>query len=70
VKTSWRARGLSRKSAIPFGADGEAMKQGKQLFFEKKNQKTFARLSPTSPRQPYKSFCFFFQKEVLSWMTL
>jgi len=40
--------------------------QGKQFFFEKKNQKTFARLSRTSRRQPRKSFCFFFQKEALS----
>jgi len=36
------------------------------FFFEKKNQKTFARLSQTTPRQPCKSFCFFFQKEALS----
>jgi len=37
----------------------------KQFFFEKKNQKTFVRLSRTSRRQPDKSFCFFFQKEAL-----
>jgi len=37
----------------------------KQFFFEKKNQKTFARLPPASPRQPEKSFCSFFQKEAL-----
>jgi hypothetical protein len=35
----------------------------KAFFFEKKNQKTSARLPPATPRQPRKSFCFFFQKE-------
>jgi hypothetical protein len=39
----------------------------KQFFFEKKNQKTFTRLSPTAARQPRKSFCFFFQKEALAF---
>ena len=37
----------------------------KRFFFAKKNQNTFARLSPASPRQPRKIFCFFFQKEAL-----
>jgi hypothetical protein len=40
------------------------------FFFEKKNQKTFARLSPSSPRQPRKSFCFFFQKEALPCLVM
>jgi hypothetical protein len=39
----------------------------KLFFFEKKNQKTFAPLPPTTPRQPCKSFCFCFQKEALSF---
>jgi hypothetical protein len=46
----------------------QAGKEGKQFFFEKKNQKTFVILasSPASARTPiYKSFCFFFQKEAL-----
>jgi hypothetical protein len=41
----------------------------KQFFFEKKNQKTFdykAFALPNRVRQMGKSFCFFFQKEVLS----
>jgi len=34
-----------------------AQRQGrKRFFFEKKNQKTFSRLSPTTRRQPSKSF--------------
>jgi len=38
------------------------------LFFEKKNQKTFARLSPASPRQKRKSLLLlFFRKEVLAF---
>jgi len=39
----------------------------KQFFFEKKNQKTFARLEETkSYRQTNKSFLFlFFKKEIL-----
>jgi hypothetical protein len=37
----------------------------RQFFFEKKNQKTFARLSRTSGRQPSTSFCVFFQKQAL-----
>jgi hypothetical protein len=40
------------------------------FFFEKKNQKTFARLSRGSPRQPGKSFCFFFQKEALAFTSV
>jgi hypothetical protein len=43
-------------------------KQGKQFFFEKKNQKTFAPLSGgagESRDSVRKSFCFFFQKEAL-----
>ena len=48
----------------------EAGKQGKQFFFEKKNQKTFGRLSRTlrkEPRQPPKSFLvLFFKKELLA----
>jgi hypothetical protein len=39
---------------------------GRVFFFEKKNQQTFAVLSPTTPRQPSKSFCAFFQKEALA----
>jgi hypothetical protein len=48
----------------------------KQFFFEKKNQKTFAYKAfalPQRLRQMGKSFCFFFQKEVLScvrWVSL
>jgi hypothetical protein len=38
----------------------------KRFFFEKKNQKTFTRLSQTAPRQSRQSFCFFFQKAALS----
>jgi hypothetical protein len=37
----------------------------KLFFSEEKNQKTFAGLSPGSPRQKRKSFCVFFQKEAL-----
>jgi hypothetical protein len=38
---------------------------GKSLFFfEKKKQKTFAHSGARAPTD--KSFCFFFQKEVLS----
>jgi len=48
----------------------------KQFFFEKKNQKTFdykAFALPNRVRLIGKSFCFFFQKEVLSccrWVSL
>jgi hypothetical protein len=39
----------------------------RKRFFFKKEAKTFARLSPTSPRQPGKSFLvLFFQKRTLS----
>jgi hypothetical protein len=40
----------------------------KQFFFRKKNQKTFVHKAfalPHRVRQLGKSFCFFFQKEVL-----
>jgi hypothetical protein len=43
--------------------------ESKQFFFAKKNQKTFvykALALPKRVRQMDKSFCFFFQKEVLS----
>jgi hypothetical protein len=43
--------------------------ESKQFFFAKKNQKTFvykALALPRRVRQMDKSFCFFFQKEVLS----
>jgi hypothetical protein len=43
--------------------------ESKQFFFEKKNQKTFvykAFALPNRVGQMGKSFCFFFQKEVLS----
>jgi len=43
------------------------LQQSGSSSFLKKNQKTFALLSPTSPRQRRKSFCFFFQKEALSF---
>jgi hypothetical protein len=46
-------------------ANTGAPRRSKKFFFEKKNQKTFARLSRISRRQPSKSFCFFFQKEAL-----
>ena len=49
------------------GCAGARLGKGrKRFFFEKKNQKTLARPSPASPRQPCNSFCFFFQKEALS----
>jgi hypothetical protein len=39
----------------------------RKRFFLKKEAKTFARLSPASPRQPRKSFLvLFFKKELLS----
>jgi len=43
------------------------MREGKKSssFLKKRTKKPFARLSPTSRRQPRKSFCFFFQKEAL-----
>jgi hypothetical protein len=43
--------------------------EGKPFFFAKKNQKTLfhkALALPRRVRQMVKSFCFFFQKEVLS----
>jgi hypothetical protein len=43
--------------------------ESKPFFFAKKNQKTFvykALALPKRIRQMDKSFCFFFQKEVLS----
>jgi hypothetical protein len=45
------------------------LEESKQFFFAKKNQKTFVNLTcafPQRVRQMSKSFCFFFQKEVLS----
>jgi hypothetical protein len=45
----------------------------KQFFFVRKNQKTFANMAralPQGARRTYKSFCFFFQKEVLSSLCL
>jgi len=45
----------------------------KQFFFAKKNQKTLvykALALPRCVRQMDKSFCFFFQKEVLSFFWL
>jgi hypothetical protein len=43
-------------------------KPGKR-FFLKKEAKTFARLSPASPRQPRKSFLvLFFKKELLPYL--
>jgi hypothetical protein len=49
------------------------IKEGKQFFFEKKNQKNFAclldcmaRFAPSVRDTMSKSFCFFFQKEALS----
>jgi hypothetical protein len=53
-----------------------AGEEKKQFFFEKKNQKTFdykAFALPQRVHQIGKSFCFFFQKEVLSccrWVSL
>jgi hypothetical protein len=44
------------------------IRQGKAFFFEKKNQKTFNYYGVTlrqRAHQTNKSFCFFFQKEVL-----
>jgi hypothetical protein len=39
----------------------------RKRFFLKKEAKTFARLSPASPRQPRKSFLvLFFKKELLA----
>jgi hypothetical protein len=38
-------------------------KQVRQFFFEKKHPKNFCALSPASPRQPGKSFCFSFQEK-------
>ena len=41
-------------------------KEESMFFFEKKNQKTFIRLSPANPpmqRQLAKVFCFFFSKK-------
>jgi hypothetical protein len=49
------------------GKGKRIVKSRKEFFFEKKNQKTFTRLSPASPRQPRNSFCFFFQKEALAF---
>jgi hypothetical protein len=43
--------------------------ESKQFFFAKKNQKTLVHKALSLPRrvsQVDKSFCFFFQKEVLS----
>jgi hypothetical protein len=43
--------------------------ESKQFFFAKKNQKTLVYMALALPRragQMEKSFCFFFQKEVLS----
>jgi hypothetical protein len=46
----------------------DAANRSKQFFFAKKNQKTLVYQALASPRrvcQMAKSFCFFFQKEVL-----
>ncbi len=48
-------------------------KQSKPFFFEKNNQETLAQkvLMVAFPRTPIgKSFCFFFQKEVLSLLSI
>jgi hypothetical protein len=39
--------------------------EASKCFFLKKEAKTFARLSPGSPRQPRKVFWFFFQKRTI-----
>jgi hypothetical protein len=47
----------------------EQVTEGKQFFFAKKNQKTFAHkvLALPQPTRPIcKSICFFFQKEALA----
>jgi hypothetical protein len=57
--------GLSSAAAVIGRRMAREKTERKQFFIEKKNAETFARPSPTTPRQPRKSFCFFFQKEVL-----
>ena len=62
----FRGRGLPLTFQVAMRTDG-LLRGRKQFFFEKKErQKTFARLSPGRPRQPEKSFYFFFQKEALT----
>jgi hypothetical protein len=56
------AGALPARKRVIGGHGGE---QTKRFFFEKKNQKTCARMPPASTRKPSKSFCFFFQKEAL-----
>ena len=60
------ARRAEERGAAGDGAHAVELMDGgelrKQFFFEKKNQKTFARLSPVSPRQPCKKFLFLFSK--------
>jgi hypothetical protein len=54
---------------VPRGAREGKGRVSKQFFFAKKNQKTLiykALALPRRVRQMAKSFCFFFQKEVLS----
>jgi hypothetical protein len=46
------------------------LREASVFFFEKKNQKTFDYKAHTMPQRAHlmdKSFCFFFQKEVLSF---
>ena len=49
----------------------EKIKREVKRFFLKKDAKTFARLSPASPRQPCKSFLvLFFKKELLLFLLI
>jgi hypothetical protein len=65
----FRGRSGGHAAAFPAGACGGAVSKGSisKRFFLKKEAKTPARLSPTTPRQPCKSFLVpFFKKELLS----
>jgi hypothetical protein len=56
VRTAFRASGMS-----PIGMSKP--QEVRKRYFLKKEAKTFARLSPTTPRQPRKSFLVLFSKK-------
>jgi hypothetical protein len=57
------------RAGFAYGGRRAVSTESKQFFFVKKNQKTFEHLTRALRQRAHpksKSFCFFFQKEVLS----